>query len=131
TGQTDIIVGAPVANRNRAEIEPLVGLFLNTLALRTDLSGAPTFREVLGRARRVALEAFSNQDIPFEKLLQILKLDRDLDRAPLFQVLINMRERGREYFRLTDVTARYLDLPTELAKCDLSLEIEESGSQLV
>src|SRR5204863_2455389 len=90
SGQEDIIVGSPIANRTRAETENLIGLFLNNLALRTDLSGNPTFRELLARTRQTALDAFANQDLPFEKLLEELKPERDLSRTSIFQVYFNL-----------------------------------------
>src|ERR1041385_1990843 len=90
SGQDDIIVGSPISNRPRSETEKLIGFFLNNLALRTDLSGDPTFREALSRVRRTALDAYANQDVPFEKLLSELKPERDLSRTSIFQVYFNL-----------------------------------------
>jgi non-ribosomal peptide synthetase component F len=104
TGQDDIVVGTPVAGRDRSETESLIGLFLNSLALRTDLSGNPTFFELLRRVRDVALGAYDHQDLPFEKLVEELQPERDLTQSPIFQVFINMynfKEAGLELDQLS------------------------------
>jgi amino acid adenylation domain-containing protein len=88
TGQTDLVVGSMIANRNRHEIEGLIGFFVNALALRVDLAGDPTFRQLLGRTREASLAAFSHQDLPFEKLVAEIQPDRDHGRSPLFQVVL-------------------------------------------
>ena len=94
SGQDDVVAGTPVANRNRAETEDLIGFFVNTLVLRTDLSGDPTFTELLGRVRGMALDAYAHQDLPFEQLVDALVTDRDRSRTPLFQVLFHYARRG-------------------------------------
>jgi len=90
TGQEDIIVGSPIANRPVADTEKLIGFFLNNLALRTDLSGDPNFLELLSRVRKTALDAYANQDVPFEKLIEALKPERDMSRSSIFQVYFNL-----------------------------------------
>jgi len=88
--QEEVVLGLPVAGRDRAELEPLIGFFINTLVLRTDLHGNPTFRDLLRRVRMVAVEAYANQDVPFEMLVETLHLERDLSRNPLFQVTFQL-----------------------------------------
>src|SRR6266566_30672 len=92
---SDVVVGTPVANRNRAEIEDLIGFFVNMLVMRADLSGDPTFTELLGRVRQTTLAAYAHQDVPFEQLVDALMAERDRSRAPLFQVSFNYVQEGR------------------------------------
>jgi amino acid adenylation domain-containing protein len=91
-GQDDVVVGTPIANRNRAEIEDLIGFFVNTVTMRVDLSGDPTVAELVGRVRREALNAYAHQDLPFEQVVDALVNDRDRSRTPIFQVLFNYNQ---------------------------------------
>lgn len=130
TNQTDIVVGSPVANRGQAETEGLIGFFLNTLVLRTDFSGNPTFAELLGRVRETALGAYAHQQIPFEKLVEELQPRRDLSHSPFFQVMFVLENvaqwesSGTQTF--SGVTMSRFPLGRTAAKFDLTLSIRES-----
>jgi amino acid adenylation domain-containing protein len=121
TGQEDIVVGSPIAGRTRPETEGLIGFFVNMLVLRNDLSGNPTFRELMNRVRKTALEAYEHQDIPFEKLVEELHPDRDLSRSPLFQVMLTHQNVPRQTRQLPDLTVSPVEINNETAKFDLSL----------
>ena len=125
TRQDDIVVGTPVANRNRTELEPLVGFFVNTLVLRTDLTGDPTFRELLGRVRDVTLGAFAHQDVPFEKLVEELQPERDTSRTPLFQVMFSLQNAPPPPLKMGDIEISMLDDDTEVSPFDLSFDVTE------
>ena len=131
TRQDDIVVGTPVANRNRTELEPLVGFFVNTLVLRTDLSGDPTFRELLGRVRDVTLGAFAHQDVPFEKLVEELQPERDTSRTPLFQVMFSLQNAPLPPLRMGDIEISLLDDETEVSPFDLSFDVIERADGLL
>ncbi|HKS73594.1 MAG TPA: amino acid adenylation domain-containing protein [Terriglobales bacterium] len=131
TGQDDIILGSPIANRNRSEIENLIGFFVNTLLLRTDLSGDPTFRELLNRVREVALGAYAHQDLPFEKLVEELQPRRSLSHNPLFQVLFSLRNVPVQSFELSGLKLDLLAAENTTAKMDLSLWLSETKNGLV
>lgn len=123
TGQEDIPIGVPIANRTRVEIEGLIGFFANTLVLRTDLSANPTFQELLRRIREVALGAYAHQDLPFEKLVEEINPDRDLGRNPLFQVTFNLQNPTNQEIHLSDLSLSALAAHSGTAKFDLSLSI--------
>ncbi|HEV7509096.1 MAG TPA: amino acid adenylation domain-containing protein [Thermoanaerobaculia bacterium] len=125
TGQNDLTVGSPVANRSRSETAGLIGFFVNTLVLRGDLSGDPTFRELVGRLRTVALAAFAHQDLPFERLVEELRLERDPSRTPLFQALLVLQNAPSSALNAGDLEIRDLAAPTATAKFDLSLSLIE------
>jgi amino acid adenylation domain-containing protein len=127
TGQQDMLVGTPIANRNRTEVEGLIGLFINTLVLRTDMSGDPSFRELLGRVKEVALGAYGNQDVPFEKLVEELQPERDLSRTPLFQVMFVMQNNPMPELKLGNVTMSPVIIEGATSKFDLTLSIMEEA----
>jgi amino acid adenylation domain-containing protein len=131
TGQDDILIGSPIANRTRTETEHLAGCFLNTLVLRARLTCEMTFRELLLQVRRVALEAYAHQELPVEKLIEELHPERDLHRNPLFQVLFTFLDASPRPFTLPDMTIELCDAENHRAKLDLSLTAVERNSQLV
>jgi amino acid adenylation domain-containing protein len=130
TGQLDVVVGAPVANRDRSELQDLVGLFVNTLVLRTDLGGEPSFRDLLGRTRATVLAAFEHQDLPFEKLVEELNPGRDVSRNPLVQVVLTVDSALAGDRQLPDLEAAVLPLDNLTAKFDLHLDLGERGGAL-
>src|SRR5262249_35230628 len=130
TGQEDILVGSPIADRHRAETEGLIGFFVNTVVLRTQLSGCLTFRELLGRVRQVCLGAYAHQDLPFEKLVETLRPTRHLGSAPLLQVMFALRRAPRPTPALPGMTVRSLLVENEAAKFDLTLAVQEEAESL-
>ncbi|MFE1748578.1 amino acid adenylation domain-containing protein [Coleofasciculus sp. H7-2] len=130
TQQSDIVVGSPIANRNRREIEGLIGFFVNSLVLRTNLSGNPTFLELLGRVREVALGAYAHQDLPFEKLVEELHPERNLSQHPLFQVAFSLQNTPIEALELPGLTLSQLEFDNPSAKFDLEFHLWESPESL-
>ena len=126
SGQEDIAVGSPIAGRSTSELEGLIGFFANTLVLRGDLSNNPTFREFLRRMRDVALEAYAHQDLPFEKLVEDLRPQRNLNISPLFQVMFVLQNDPREDLELKDLSVRSMSVSSETARFDLFLSLRES-----
>jgi amino acid adenylation domain-containing protein len=129
SGQSDICVGTPTAGRNRLEVEGLIGFFVNTLVLRTDLSGNPSFRELLARVREVCLGAYANQDMPFEKLVEELHPERSLSRMPLFQVMFVFQNASA--VESTTTAQRVALLEDRKTTFDLTLGLAETPSGLV
>ncbi|MEG4208055.1 amino acid adenylation domain-containing protein [Microcoleus sp. Pol7_A1] len=126
TGQTDICIGSPSANRHHSEVESVVGFFVNTLVLRTDLSGNPSFQELLSRVRDVALDAYTHSELPFEKLVEALQpAHRDRSYNPLFQVMFNLQNVPMS-LSLDGVTLERLQIDNKTAKFDLSLDLIET-----
>ncbi|HVG08218.1 MAG TPA: amino acid adenylation domain-containing protein, partial [Thermoanaerobaculia bacterium] len=128
SGQQDVVIGSPIAGRPDPGLDPLIGLFLNNLVLRIDLSGEPSFQELLGRARRVAVEAYSHQDVPFEKLLQELQPERDFSRTPLFQVFFNMLSFPVDPVEVPGLRIEPASSVETPAKFDLTLYVQERGA---
>ncbi|MHC5759315.1 non-ribosomal peptide synthase/polyketide synthase [Nostoc sp.] len=131
TGQTDILVGTPIANRDRTEIEGLIGFFVNTLVMRTDLSLNPSFNELLPRIREMALSAYAHQDLPFEMLVEALQPERDMSHTPLFQVMFALQNAPMSEIELTGLTVSSLPIESSTAKFDLTLSMENTSTGLV
>ncbi|WP_313707973.1 non-ribosomal peptide synthetase, partial [Planktothrix agardhii] len=130
TEQEDILIGTPITNRNRSELEGLIGFFVNTLVLRTDLSGNPSFNELLIRVREMAMDAYTHQDLPFEMLVEVLQPERDLSHAPLFQVDFLLQNEPLSQLELIGLTASPLLTESATAKFDLTLGMENTDKGL-
>lgn len=126
TRQTDIVIGSPIANRNRAEVEQLIGFFVNSLVLRIDLSSNPTFRKLLVKVREVTLGAYAYQDLPFEKLVEELHPERDLSRQPLFQVAITLANTPITALELPNLALSQFEFDSGTSKLDLELHLWQS-----
>ena len=130
SGQRDIVVGSPTAGRKTRELRGLVGIFVNALVMRTQVSERETFSELLKRVRNVTLEAYAHQDLPYEKLLEQLHPRRDLSRPPLFQVMFSMHDFFREELQLANVRSKVLKVPRVASKFDLTLELANDGERI-
>jgi amino acid adenylation domain-containing protein len=126
SGQQDLTVGTPIAGRTRTGTEGLIGFFVNTLVLRGDLSGKPSFTELLQRVRCKTLEAYAHQDVPFERLVGELQPERDLSRSPLFPVLFVMQNAPMSELEIGGVRLQWLHVPGDTAKFDMTLGLSES-----
>ncbi|MCP4687684.1 MAG: amino acid adenylation domain-containing protein, partial [Desulfobacterales bacterium] len=127
SGQEDLVIGFPTANRNCRETEQLIGFFVNTLPARVDLSGEPSFRDFLSRVRETTLEAYDHQDAPFEKLVEALRPDRSLSYTPLFQVMFVFQNKPAVAPRAPGLDVKWIEVETGTAKFDLTLTLTRSG----
>ncbi|SCK04890.1 non-ribosomal peptide synthase domain TIGR01720/amino acid adenylation domain-containing protein [Streptomyces sp. WMMB 714] len=128
--QDDVVVGVPVANRGHSQVERLIGYFVNTLAIRNDVSGNPTFTELLNRVRNAALDAFAHQEVPFERLVEELSPERDLSRSPVFQVSFVYQNIPVPEFDVAGLRFELMEVPSSTARFDLELQVFEQGDEL-
>jgi amino acid adenylation domain-containing protein len=130
TGQMDLVVGSPIANRSQRQIEPLIGFFDNTLALRADLTDAPSYRALLEQCRRMCLEAYDHQDLPFEELIQALNPPRSLAYSPLVQTMFSLQNAARTVQRIGGLEARTFEPETGTSPYDLGFVLTANGPHL-
>ncbi|WP_323073685.1 non-ribosomal peptide synthetase [Mycetohabitans endofungorum] len=131
SGQDDLVIGTPSASRHHPQIEPLIGFFVNTLALRVDLSGEPSAAQLLERVRRTTLEAQAHQDLPFEQVVEIVQPPRRLEHTPLFQVMFAWQSNENEAWGLPGLIVQPMDPEYDVAKFDLELGLHEAGEEIV
>lgn len=129
SGQDEIIVGSPIANRNHPDLENMIGVFINTLSLRVNFSANPGFREALQQVRGVCLEAYAHQDLPFEKLVEELKPQRDLSRTPVFQAVFNLQSSPLPKLEIPGIETRFLDIDRGVSQFDLTLMVSRLEEQ--
>ncbi len=130
TRETDVIVGSTIANRNHPQLEKIIGVFINSLVMRTDLSGDPGFKTLLKRVRQTAIEAYDHQNMSFEKLLEALALERDTSRNPIFQILFILQNTPPAAITSSNTTWTYEEVGNGTAKVDILLNLEERGNRL-
>ncbi len=128
TGQDDVIIGSPTANRHTADVQALIGFFVNVMPLRTDLSGDPTFIALLGRVRQRLIGTMGHQELPFERLVEAIQPERDLSRHPVFQVVFAMQNVPDDVLQLGDLTVWEQSVPVQSAKFDLTLFLKETAA---
>ena len=131
TGQEDFAVGSPIANRRRPEVEGLIGFFVNTLVLRANLSGIPSFKDLLSRTKDTCVAADANQDLPFEKLVQELQPERDQSRNPLFQVMFVLQNATRPFTGIPGLRIEPIEIATTRSPFDLSLFLRERDGKYI
>src|SRR3712207_1154572 len=127
SGQTDLVVGTPIAGRDRLETEGLIGFFINALALRTDLSGDPTFKQLLGRVREVTLGAYAHQEVPFDLVVEELQPERRLGRSPIFQVIFALQNIPRESIELPGLKLSSIEPENGTVEFDINFVLSEAG----
>ncbi len=130
SGQTDFLIGTDIANRNQDTTQPLIGFFVNQLVLRVDLAGDPTFNELLQRVKEVTLNGYAHQEVPFEKVVDMLNPERNLSHAPLFQVKLVLQNAGTGTLDLPEVSLSAVEFDTDIARFDLTLIITESQDRI-
>ncbi|MDB9440359.1 amino acid adenylation domain-containing protein, partial [Sphaerospermopsis kisseleviana CS-549] len=128
TGQSDILVGSPIANRDRSEVEGLIGFFVNTLVMRSNLAGNPRFSELLTRVREMAIGAYSHQHLPFEMLVEALQPERDLSHSPLFQVMFNLQNAPVSELELNGLTVSSVPFKGVTAAFDMTLFMQNTAT---
>ena len=131
TGLEEVIVGTPVAGRNRMETEGLIGFFVNTLPLRTKLAGDPVFEDLLREVRSVALEAYSHQDLPFEKIVEGLRPDRSQSHLVFTNIMFALQTRANTNLSLRDLKTEWLEVDTGTSKFDVTFVVQDFGNRLV
>jgi amino acid adenylation domain-containing protein len=131
SGQEDIVVGTPIANRRKSEFESLIGLFVNTLVLRTNLCGTPPFEKLLLHVRDVCLGAYAHEEVPFERLVEGLNVDRDLTRNPLFQIMFTLQNSPKQISKPSNIVVREMEVDPQDSQFDLALYLRERTGELV